>query len=186
MAKRLIVLVCSFLLAGSTAAKPYRPLSSPRTRYNFNSDWKVAVGDTDKAAGSYDDNEVTDWSKDGQLATAWIKYELAQPANIDELTLKMGGWRTRSYPLRISVDDKVVWSGQTRQSLGYVTISFPALTGQSVRIELTASPREFDAFGNIVELADPKNGTIGAANSGRGTLNLVEVEIYEPVAGKRR
>jgi hypothetical protein len=147
----------------------------------------TAGANSDKATATFDDNEVSDWSNDGQLATAWIKYELAQPANINELTLKLGGWRTRSYPLRISVDDKVVWAGQTRQSLGYVTISFPAVSGQSVRIELTGSAREFDAFGNIVELANPKNATTtGAANSGRGTLDIVELEIYEPVAGKRR
>jgi hypothetical protein len=52
----------------------------------------------DKASASFDDNEVTDWANDGQLATAWIDYELARPASINAVVLKLGDWRTRSYP----------------------------------------------------------------------------------------
>jgi len=38
----------------------------------------VAGANSDKAGLSYDDNESTDWVNDGNAATAWIEYELAE------------------------------------------------------------------------------------------------------------
>lgn len=147
----------------------------------------VSTGvNSEKALSSFDDNEVTSWSNDGRLATAWIKYTLARPARIGEVTLKLGGWRTRAYPLRISVDDEVVFTGVTSQSLGYVTIPFSPAKGRSLKIELTGSARAFDAFGNIVELTDPKNAAVtGGSGDAKGTLEIVELEVYEPAVSRR-
>jgi hypothetical protein len=140
-----------------------------------------AGANAEKALASFDDNEVTSWSNDGRLATAWIRYNLARPARISEITLKLGGWRTRAYPVRITVDDKVVFTGVTPQSLGYVTIPFSPVTGTSLKIELTGSARSFDAFGNIVELTDARNAAVtGGGGDAKGTLDVVEVEVYEP------
>ncbi|HEX6622074.1 MAG TPA: discoidin domain-containing protein, partial [Pyrinomonadaceae bacterium] len=148
----------------------------------------TAGANADKAATSFDDNEVTSWSNDGRRATAWIRYELARPAKVSEVTLKLGNWRARSYPVRVTVDDKVVYTGVTPQSLGYVTITFAPVTGRSLRIELTAAAAERDAFGQVTELADPQNAeTTGGKGDAKGSLDIVEIEIYEPVArGARR
>ncbi|HEY2866625.1 MAG TPA: DUF4982 domain-containing protein, partial [Pyrinomonadaceae bacterium] len=73
---------------------------------------RVAAGSNqERAADSIDDNEATNWSSDGGLSEAWITYEFARPASVDQVVLKLVGWRTQSYPLQISVDDKVVFSG---------------------------------------------------------------------------
>ena len=145
----------------------------------------IAGANADRAPASFDDNEVTSWSNNGQLATGWIKYEFPRAASVSEVTLKLGAWRTRTYPVRITVDDKVVSSVITPQSLGYVTIAFSPVLGKSLKIELTGSAGERDAFGNIVELADPKNaGTTGAQGGSKGSLEIVEIEIYGPVAGR--
>jgi beta-galactosidase len=149
----------------------------------------MAGANADKALATFDDNEVTDWSNDERLGTAWIKYELQRSARISEVTLKLGGWRTRRYPLRISVDHKVVFTGVTPQSLGYVTITFTPTEGRSLKIELTGGAETVDAFGNIVELAEPKTAaTTGGSGDAKGKLNIVEIEIYEPLAtgGLRR
>jgi beta-galactosidase len=69
-----------------------------------------AGSNSDHARNSIDDNETTSWTSDGQPGTAWIKYELAKPATIDQVVLKLVGWRTQSYPIRILVDDKTVFS----------------------------------------------------------------------------
>ena len=145
----------------------------------------VSAGANSKTAVlSFDDNEITSWSNDGQLSNAWINYQLARPALINELTLKLGSWRTRSYPIRISVGSQIVFSGMTPSSLGYVTISFPPTRGQRVKLELTAPPKTVDNFGNIVEITgNPER----EARSGLGaTLSIVEVEIYESVIADRR
>lgn len=38
------------------------------------------------------------------------------------MTLKLGGWRERSYPQRVRVDGVEVWRRTTPKSLGYVTL----------------------------------------------------------------
>jgi hypothetical protein len=145
-----------------------------------------AGANPEKAQASVDDNEVTSWSNDGRLATAWIKYDLARASRIGEIVLKLGGWRTRAYPLRITVDDKVVFAGVTPQSLGYVTIPFSPVTGKSIKIELTGGARSFDPFGNIVELADATNAAVtSGGGDAKGTLDVVEVEVYEPAISRR-
>ena len=142
----------------------------------------TAGASSDQAALSFDDNETTSWSNDGKLATGWIQYDLAQPALVSEITLKLGGWRTKSYPLRITVDGQEVFTGNTPQSLGYVTIPVKPMTGKQVKIELIGATVQRDAFGTIVELKNPANAaTIGSAGNAKGTLNIIEAEVYEPV-----
>ncbi|MDQ3813187.1 MAG: DUF4982 domain-containing protein, partial [Armatimonadota bacterium] len=140
-----------------------------------------AGANSDKAGQSFDDNEETSWSNDDNRASGWIQYELAQPANVSELTLKMGRWRERSYPIRITVDGKEVFNGTTPQSLGYVTIPVKPTTGKSVGIELIGSAVSRDAFGNITELENQANAATTGGSAAKGNLSILEVEIYEPV-----
>ena len=95
------------------------------------------------------------------------------------MTLKLANWRTRSYPIRIMVDDKPVYSGETPRSLGYVTLTFPPVTGRSLKIELAGRPIDVDAFGQIIEVTGKKD-TEAAAKKDKGTLSIVEIEIYGP------
>jgi hypothetical protein len=140
----------------------------------------AAGANADKAKQSFDDDETTNWLSDGKLTNAWIKYEFAQPARISEVTLKLANWRTRSYPIRIMVDDKPVYTGETPRSLGYVTLTFPPVTGRSLKIELAGRPIDVDAFGQIIEVTGKKD-TEAAAEKDKGTLSIVEIEIYAPV-----
>ncbi len=133
----------------------------------------------DKAALSFDDNEATSWSNGADRAKGWIQYELAEPATVSEVTLKMGGWREKSYPIRITVDGKEVFRGDTPRSLGYVTIPVKPTRGKNVGIELVGSAVSRDAFGNIVELENPANAATGSAT--KGSLTIVEIEIYAPM-----
>lgn len=136
----------------------------------------------DKAIKSFDDDETTDWTSDGNLSTAWIKYNFAQASNINEVTLKLAGWRTVSYPIRIKVDDKIVFEGITPRSLGYVSFSFAPVSGKSLTVELMANPTNRDAFGNIVEIqGTPDPNSAAGKTTGKATLSIIEMEIYEPV-----
>jgi hypothetical protein len=137
-----------------------------------------AGANMDQARQSFDDDETTQWMSDGQLEHGWIKYELARSARVSEVTLKLANWRTRSYPIQIMVDDRVVFTGETSRSLGYVTLTFPPVSGRSLKIKLTARPKDFDAFGQIIEVTGQKDE---ADITNKGTLAVVELEIYEPV-----
>ncbi|MFD1875256.1 glycoside hydrolase family 2 protein [Hymenobacter bucti] len=134
------------------------------------------------AAFSFDDNELSEWISAKQEAKPWIEYALARPAPISEVALKLTGWRTSTYPLRILVDGQEVFRGTTARSLGYFTAVFPPRTGQVLRIELVGATQAKDAF-NITELETPKVPTAATDQPGpAGTLGLVEVEIYEKAA----
>ncbi len=137
----------------------------------------TAGANTNRVTTSYDDNEETSWSNDNKLATAWIRYEFAQASTPTEVTLKLVGWRQRTYPLRISVDDCEVYRGTTPRSLGYVTLPLRPLSGRTLKIELIGGTDTRDGF-NITELQNPQNAATGAARSGSGTLGIVEIECY--------
>jgi hypothetical protein len=145
----------------------------------------AAAGANEASASfSFDDNETTEWKNDGALPTAWIRYDFDRPSNVNEVTLKLSGWRTQSYPVRISVDDHVVFEGNTPRSLGYVSFKFNPTFGKSLKIELTGAVNNRDAFGNIVEIPGTPDLQSKAGKGGdKGSLSIVEVEIYAPVKG---
>ena len=64
----------------------------------------------EEAKNSFDDNELSEWKNDGKLSTAWITYTLEREAEIDDVCLKLQGWRTRSYPLEVFAGNKLIWS----------------------------------------------------------------------------
>lgn len=74
-------------------------------------------------AKSYDDIELSEWKNDGKLSTAWITYTLEKEAMIDDVCLKLHGWRSRSYPLEVYAGKELIWSGNTEKSLGYVHLN---------------------------------------------------------------
>ncbi len=96
----------------------------------------TAGANADTAYASYDDNELSDWVNDGKLSTAWIEYELAREATVSEVTLKLNNFRSRVYPLIITVDGKEAFNGTTKTSLGYYTIKCTPQRGKKVRIQL--------------------------------------------------
>jgi beta-galactosidase len=132
---------------------------------------------------TYDDDEITSWSNNDQLANGWLRYELERTATIHEITMKLGNWRNRSYPLKVKIDDKEVFNGNTEQSLGYYTMKIPPSIGKIVTIELAGATASKDSFNSIVEVTGQKleseDGT-----SKKGTLELVEIEFYEPAIQK--
>jgi beta-galactosidase len=140
----------------------------------------TAGANTDRTGASYDDNEVTAWANDNQLATGWISYEFARPARVTEITLKLTGWRQRSYPVRITIDGQEVFRGLTPRGLGYATLEVKPVTGRALKIELVDASANKDAF-NIVELGNQQeNASTGADRVGSGTLSIAEIEFYEP------
>mgnify|MGYP001605623152 CR=1 FL=1 len=142
----------------------------------------TAGANVTNVTASFDDNELTSWANDNKLATGWISYELVRPATLSEVTMKLSGWRQRSYPIRITVDGQEVYRGTTPLSLGYVTLPLRPVMGKTVKVELVAAAKVGDGF-NIRELADQTNASTGDERQGQGTLSIVEIECYEPAPG---
>ena len=137
-----------------------------------------------EVANSFDDNELSEWKNDGKLSTGWIKYELEHDANINEIDLKLTGWRMRSYPVQIYVDNQKVYEGETEKSLGYINIPFKPTRGRFVTIKLTGASQDKDAFGGIYEVVAKSAAELDLykdpnAADVKGEFRIVEAEVYE-------
>ena len=140
-----------------------------------------AGANNDKASLSFDDNELSDWVNDGNIATAWIKYTLAKESTISAVSLKLNGFRTKIYPLRILVDGKVAFEGNSKPSLGYFTANCKATKGKTVTIQLVGSGKEKENAYIGVEVNGKKldDGVDRAETKLKGGLSIIEAEIYE-------
>ncbi len=141
--------------------------------------------DFEHASNSFDDNELSEWKNDGRLSTAWITYKLERKAFIDDICLKLTGWRLRSYPLEIYAGKQLVWSGKTERSLGYVHLT-PAkrVKADEITIRLKGAGKDEDAFGGIVEVAEPTAGELDLFKTKNGgdtksELRIIEIEFLE-------
>ena len=141
--------------------------------------------DNDNAKRSFDDNELSEWKNDGRLSTAWITYKLERKARIDDICLKLTGWRLRSYPLEIYAGKELIWNGETERSLGYVHLKpTKRVKTDEITIRLKGAGKDKDAFGGIVEVAEPAAGELDlfkAKNGGdtKNELRIVEIEFLE-------
>ncbi|WP_374163705.1 hypothetical protein [Arcticibacter sp. MXS-1] len=114
---------------------PLTPSFKP-TRRSLEIESASAGANSEKATASYDDNELSAWANDGKLTTAWIRYDLREESVVNEVNLKLNNFRTRTYPLRIKVDNKVVFEGETPKGLGYCNLICKPEKGKTVTIEL--------------------------------------------------
>jgi hypothetical protein len=143
----------------------------------------VAGANSDSAFASYDDNELSDWVNDGKLSTAWIEYELEREAVVSEVNLKLNNFRTRIYPLQITVDGKVVFSDTTQRGLGYFNVVCKPQKGKRVRIQLMQSSAVTGETSTEVSGKKLDDGVSRNEGNSRGSLSIIEAEIYEK-AGK--
>ena len=152
---------------------------------------RVAAGcNAQTAHHAIDDSEDTEWQNDGRSSTAWMTFELETPSRVDELSLKLTGWRRRSYPLEVLADGEVVWEGNTRQSLGYVHLPLKPTAApiRSLTIRLKGTAHDEDAFSGVTELAAPVANELDLfkAKDGdkvRAELRIVEADLLRYVSG---
>lgn len=143
--------------------------------------------DSEYAVRSYDDNELSEWKNDGRLSTAWITYKLAKKTVVDDICLKLTGWRLRSYPIEVYAGKHLIWSGETERSLGYIHLTpTKRVKTNEITIRLKGAGKDKDAFGGITELAQPVAGELDlfkARDGGntRNELRIVEIEFIEHI-----
>ncbi|MWB94062.1 DUF4982 domain-containing protein [Flavobacterium sp. GA093] len=133
---------------------------------------------------SYDDNELTEWRNDGSIKTAAITYTLSKPSMVNECVIKLTGWRSKSYPIRILADGKEVYNGNTPQSLGYIKIPLEPVLSEKIAIELIGVNTEKDGFSKIVEVDPTKELDLykdKTSVDATGQLRIVEIEFYEKI-----
>ncbi len=97
----------------------------------------IAGSNVAEVGKATDDDETTHWASDGVLADAWMEFQFDQPQRVDEVVLKLIGWRLRSYPLRITLDGRV---GLRRRRPQEPRLCHPAAEGRQGRPQGSASP----------------------------------------------
>ena len=134
-------------------------------------------------AKSYDDIELSEWKNDGKLSTAWITYTLEKEAMIDDVCLKLHGWRSRSYPLEVYAGKELIWSGNTEKSLGYVHLNIEKpVRANTITIRLKGNTSDKDAFGQLIEVeAKAANKMELEKSSSKNQLRIIEAEFLETI-----
>jgi hypothetical protein len=164
------------LSRGATPASP--SYADIRKSVNIASVW--APANIDKAYFSYDDNELSGWSNDGKLNTAWIEYTLEKEATISEIGIKLNKFRSKSYNLRVTLDGAEIFKGTTETSLGYYTMQCKPKKGKKVKIELLKGDKQSEKEEGVE--VNGKKLDDGLAETGKSageTLSIIEVDFYE-------
>ncbi len=149
----------------------------------------AAQSDTnaDDVIKSYDDNELSEW-KGGNSVT----YTLKEPEPVDDICIKLSGWRSANYAIEVVADSSVVWRGITPTSLGYVHLEIEnPVTARTYTVRAIDKSKaeaksgnfkdaEAAKFGNITEVAGGKANELDATATASGRvqpLRIVEIEF---------
>ena len=137
---------------------------------------------SETVAMSFDDNELSSWKSDGVKSNCWITFKLERVGKIDDISLKLSGWRRKSYPLEIYAGKELIWSGQTPKSLGYIHLELdkPVET-DTITISMKGASEENDAFGELIEVAGNAASEMDAKKSSKYELSVIEADFNEPV-----
>lgn len=140
----------------------------------------TAGAHADSAFASYDDNELSDWVNDGKLSTAWIEYTLEKETEVGDVVLKLNNFRSRSYPLVITIDGKEIYRGNTPTTLGYCTLACKPVKGRVLRIQLAATSVAAGTDAGV-EVSGKKldDGVARDDAKAKGTLSIIEAEVYQ-------
>lgn len=158
---------------GPTPATP--SFRSSRTAIKIVS--ATAGSNAEQVQLSMDDDDSTSWVSKGKPEEAWIEYAFATPQTANQIDLKMGSFRQRHYPLRITVDGQTVWEGETPTTLGYCNLKLKPVLGQHLRISLVGALREDNEFGKIKELVSAND----PSKPQKQSLSISESEIYKTI-----
>ncbi len=150
--------------------------------------WRREVAIMSAVAGSgdptlsYDTYENTSWESDADLEKAWVTYTLSESTNIDEVCVKMKGFRSSTYPIEIyahpsdSSEAVKIWEGSTPKGLGFCHLPIPADAPVARRytVRMAGLSSDKDAFGAIKEMDSSNDEKKGKAGK---SLKIIEIEF---------
>lgn len=126
---------------------------------------------------SFDTFENTSWESGNRLDSAWITYTLAENTRIDDICVKMKGFRSTTYPIAVYAGDSLVWEGWTPKALSYIHIPLNnAPKTDRITIRSRGASTTKDAFGAVQEL-DARNNE--KALKGKNSLKIIEIEFLK-------
>lgn len=142
----------------------------------------VAGVNQEDAQKTFDDDETTEWKSDGKPENAWITYLFTEKEKVDEITVKLTGWRVKMYPLAIFAGKKKVWEGYTYASLGYVHIKIDKpVKAKDITIRMMGDAKSKTQLSDTKELAGGKASTLDfiGIKKGKPVLRIVEIDFLK-------
>lgn len=128
---------------------------------------------------SYDKCENTTWESSAVLDSAYITYTLAEEVSIDDICLKMKGFRATTYPIAVYAGDVKVWEGWTPKALSYIHIPLKDTPpSRTYTIRSLGPSTTKDAFGAVKEL-DSRNDE--EKLKGNNALKIIEIEFLKEI-----
>ena len=131
---------------------------------------------------TFDDDETTEWKSDGKPENAWITYQFAKKEKVDEITVKLTGWRDKMYPLAIFAGKKKVWEGYTYACLGYVHVKIDKpVKAKDITIRMMGDAKSKTQLSDTKELAGGKASTLDfiGIKKGKPVLRIVEIDFLK-------
>ena len=127
---------------------------------------------------SFDTYENTAWESGNKLNEAWITYTLTEDTQIDDICVKMKGFRATTYPIAVYAGDVKVWEGWTPKSLSFIHIPLKnAPKSRTYTIRSLGASTTKDAFGAVRELDSRNDDKIAAG--GKNAIKILEIEFLK-------
>ncbi len=127
---------------------------------------------------SFDTYENTAWESGNKLNEAWITYTLTEDTQIDDICVKMKGFRATTYPIAVYAGDVKVWEGWTQKSLSFIHIPLKnAPKSRTYTIRSLGASTTKDAFGAVRELDSRNDDKIAAG--GKNAIKILEIEFLK-------
>lgn len=144
----------------------------------------TAGSNQDDASKCFDDTENSEWSSDGNRDNSWIRLDLKGSDRVDEIAIKLTGWRNRIYPLAVYAGEEKVWEGVTYPTLGYVHIRPETpKEASSLTIKMLGPSENVEERQDTQELAGGQANQLDrmATRQGEVRLRIVEVDLLRRV-----
>lgn len=147
--------------------------------------WRREVAIDSATAGSgnnpelsFDTYENTSWESGNKLEDAWITYTLTEDTQIDDICVKMKGFRATTYPITVYAGDVKVWEGWTPKSLSFIHIPLKdAPKSRTYTIRSTGQSTTRDAFSGVKEM-DSRNDE-KVIKGGKCSIKILEIEFLK-------
>lgn len=128
---------------------------------------------------SFDKYENTAWESSAVLDSAFITYTLAEEVAIDDICIKMKGFRATTYPIAVYAGETKVWEGWTPKALSYIHIPIEdAPPSRTYTLRSLGPSTTKDAFGAVKEL-DSRNDE--EKLRGNNALKIIEIEFLKNI-----
>ncbi len=100
---------------------------------------------------AHDGDELTRWANLGKKNKGWIEFVLDGTYELSDIEILFFKGDTRTYPIKIEVDDNEVWAGNTSLSSGFWQQSISGI-GSKLRISLTGKNSDRNKWISIYEV----------------------------------